>query len=215
VLANADAAQADAAARAVDRWIARRAGEARACAVPSTPVTPRPGTYAVTAPAGASSEAWIALPLPPNDEAARTAATWLAAAIDGSDGLLSRALAGGLARTWSARVIGAARAPALVLRVATNGAALDAAVAQTRALLDRLRQGSLTEADRARAAAALEAEDLAASLDPHARLAALWRGAAAPPAPPTLDALRAFAAAALKDDALVIVAAHPPRPRSS
>jgi hypothetical protein len=214
VIANDAQAQADAAARAVDRWIARRSDAPkgpRVCATPSAPAAPRPGTYAVDLPAGAPSEAWLALPLPPNDEAARSMATWLAFALDGADGLLAHALGGGLARSWSARVVGSPRAPALVVRVASAGGALDTAVAQTRALLDRLRQGGLTDADRARAARASDEEQLTASLDPRARLATLWRGDPAPSPPPPLEALRAFAAASLRDEALVIVAARPPR----
>ncbi|HEY8090551.1 MAG TPA: hypothetical protein VIF09_21970, partial [Polyangiaceae bacterium] len=49
------------------------------------------------------------------------------------------------------------------------------------------------------------------SLDPRERIIGLWRDAS--PSPPvTLDAMRAFAAAFLHDDALVVVAARPPRP---
>ena len=86
-----------------------------------------------------------------------------------------------------------------------------AAVAQTRVLLDRVRQGALGEEDRARAAAVVARARLAASLDPRARAIALWRGET-PATTPSLDAMRAFAAAALHDDALVIVASRPPRP---
>ena len=108
--------------------------------------------------------------------------------------------------------MGPPRASALVLRVAAPGGALDASVAQVRALLDRVRQGALVDADRARAAALLADRDLAASLDPSKRVLALWRGASEQATPdPTLDALRAFAASALADDALVIVAVRPPR----
>ena len=146
----------------------------------------------------------------------RLDAEWLAAALDGADGLLERALGGGLARGWSARVVGGARAAALVIRIDSPAGALDAAVAQARGLLDRLRQGSLAAADVAHATTLLADRDLAASLDPSRRLLALWRsapqGADTPPAPPpTLDALRAFAATTLHDDALIIVAVRPPR----
>jgi hypothetical protein len=211
VVASADVAQSEAAARAVDRWNARRPGAARACPVPTAPPPPHAGTYAVDVRAGAPSEAWLAVPLPPNDDAARLSATWIAAALDGPDGLLAHALGAGLARAWSARVVGSSRAPALIVRVASGLGALDAAVAQTRALLDRVRQGSLVEADRTRAASIRAQEELAAALDPRARLAALWRGDAPLAAPPTLDVLRAFASATLRDDALVIVVARPPR----
>jgi hypothetical protein len=217
VVANADGAQADAAVRAADRWIVRRPGEARAC--PPLPALPplRIGTYAVPIPAGTGSEALLAVPLVPGDDAARSAATWIASALDGPEGLLARALGPtrpdapetALARGWSAVVLGAPHAPALVVRVLAGDASLDAAVAQVRSLLDRLRQGALREEDRARAAASLANAGLAASLSPRARTIDLWRSEGAPPAP-SLDALRAFAASSLRDDTLVIVAARPP-----
>jgi hypothetical protein len=127
---------------------------------------------------------------------------------------LSKALGAGLARSWSARVLGGPHASALVVTIATAPGALDAAVAQTRALLERLRQGALAEGDHARAAAAAEKAGLASSLDPRARLVALFRGASPSSPPPTLDALRAFAAQVLHDDALVIVALRPRPPRT-
>ena len=217
VVANVDAAQADAAVRAVDRWIARRPGEARTCPAAAAPTAARAGTYAVDLPAGALSEVLIGMPLAPADPGARAAATWLAAALDGSDGLLAHALGAGgpsaavLARTWSAVVLGAAQSSALVVRLAGPDASIDTAVAQVRSLLDRLRQGAVREEDRARAAAALARAQLAASLDPRARVVDLWRGEPLSPAP-SLDDLRAFAAATLRDEGFVIVAARPPRP---
>jgi hypothetical protein len=148
----------------------------------------------------------------------------MAAALDGGDGLLSRALgtradvdpagAGGpLAASWSASVIGSPRAPALAVRVTAGESSLDAAVAQVRALLDRLRQGGLRDEDWARAGAALARHRLTSSLDPRARALALWRGD--PPLPSvTAEELRAFAAANLRDDSLIIVAARAQRPES-
>jgi len=219
VLANADAAQAEAAARAVDRWVARRPNEARLCAPSPSLSAPRPGTYAADLPAGAPSEALVAVPLAAGDEAGRAAATWVAAMLEGTDGLLAhslgaaRAEAGGnaLAREWSADVLGAPRAPALVIRVVSADGAIDAAVAQTRTLLDRLRQGAIHDEDRDRAAASIARRALASSLDPAARTIELWRGGSTSSPAPSIDTLRAFAGAALRDDALVIVAARPPR----
>jgi len=232
VLANVDEAQADAAVRAVDRWVARRPGEARSCPALPTSGTVRPGTYAVELPAKAQSEALLAIPLAPGDDVAKTAANWVAAALDGPGGLLARALGGpargdptGAAptRAWSA-VLGGPRAPALVVRLVAPDAMLDGSVAQTRAALERLHQGALGEEDRARAEAVLAAASVEASLDPRTRTIDLWRGDAAsgadrgPPATrtvgpstPPLVALRAFASAQLRDDALVVVAARPPR----
>jgi len=217
VVANVDAAQADAAVRAVDRWVARRPGEERTCPAVAAPASPRAGTYAVDVPPGALSEVLIGAPLPPADANVRAAATWLAAALDGSDGLLARALGGNgptatpLARSWSAVVLGAPQAPALVVRLVGSDPAIDAAVAQVRALLDRLRHGALRDEDRTRASAALARAKLAGSLDPRARVIDLWRGEAATPVP-SIDDLRAFATATLRDEAFVIVAARPPRP---
>jgi hypothetical protein len=228
VIGNTSASQTEAAVRAVDRWIARRPGEARACPIPSVPAPARPATYTVDAPS--EGGAWLAVALPAATPAsgaaasdgapgasapatsgsARVAGEWIAATLDGPDGLLSHALGGGLARGWSARVIGSSRAAALVVRVESVAGGLDGAVAQVRALLDRIRQGSLTESDRARATALLAERDLASSLDPAHRVASLWQDPHDAP-PPTLEALRSFAAATLRDDALVIVAVRPPR----
>ncbi len=219
VLGNASASQTDAAVRAVDRWVARRPGQTRACPAATSATQARPATYAVDASPGGATEAWLALALPAGDPAARADAEWIAASLDGAGGLLEHALGAGLARSWSARVVGGARAPALVVRVDAPPGTLDAAVAQVRGLLDRLRQGSLGDADVTRAAALLADRELADSLDPSHRVLALWRSPETAPrtdasttaAPPTLDALRAFAASTLRDDALIIVAVRPPR----
>ncbi|WP_394838900.1 hypothetical protein LVJ94_18585 [Pendulispora rubella] len=217
VLANESPAQGAAAARAVDRWVPRRAsGDARACPTPSEPPPPRPGTYWLD-PTGSpeqAGQAWLALPLPRGDEKSVQLARFFALALDGEDGLLARGLGRpGLARSWSATVVGPARGSALVVRIASADGALDGAVAQTRVLLDRLRQRGLDEADRQRAAAARTRAEQRALLEPHGRLLALFRDALGHDrdAPPPLDALRSFAATVLRDDALVIVAARPPR----
>jgi hypothetical protein len=220
VLANTNDAQADAAVRAVDRWVARRPGEARVCPPLPTLAAVRPGTYAVELTAGTQSQALLALPLPVGDESARIAATWTAAMLGGQGGLLARAVGAtvpgdppspALARAWSATVVGAPRAPALVIRLVAPDTTLDAAVAQTRALLGRLQQGVLREEDRARATMSLARDSMAPSLDPRGRVIELWRGPAPLASSPPLDGLRAFAATTLRDDALVIIALRPAR----
>jgi hypothetical protein len=210
VIANQDASQVDVALSTVDRWIARRPGASGACPPLANVPPPRPGTYALERPGVSPSDAWLAFVLPSFDPAARAAASVVAAALDGPGGLLEKALGSGLASAWTARVTGPPRAPALVVRISSAQGSLDAAVAETRALFDRLRVGALTDDDRTRGVHRLAEERLSASLDPKARLIALWRSEA--PAPtPTLDAIRAFVAATLKDDALILVAARPPR----
>jgi hypothetical protein len=214
VLANADVVQADAAVRAVDRWVVRRPGDTRVCPTTPAPAQARPGTYAVELAGSTSSEALLAFPLSV-DASTRAAASWMAAALDGQGGLLERALGSAdgappLATESSAVVLGAPRAPALVVRLVAPDTSLDAAVAQVRALLNRLRQGALKPEDRARAASLLERAALSAKLDPRARAVQLWRSEA-PEAGPSLDDLLAFAAGVLRDEALVVVAARPPR----
>jgi hypothetical protein len=215
VVANVDLDQGEAAVRAVDRWVARRPGESRSCPATATAGSPRAGTYAVELPTGALSEVVLGIPLPV-DPAARAAARWIAAALDGADGLLGRVLGAGsgsedasFAHTWSASVLDAPQSVSLVVRLVGPDASMDSAVAQVRGLLDRLRHGALREDDRARAAAAIARARLAASLDPRARVIALWRGDSPSPAP-SLEDLRSFAASSLRDEALVIVAARPP-----
>jgi hypothetical protein len=211
MLANADAAQAAAAVRAADRWVARHSGEARGCRPPAAAPPPKPGTYSMPSRPGALPEAYLAFPLPAGDAAARNGAQLVVAAL--GDGLLERTLLldgkDALAYEASARVLGWPRAPALVIRVVASQAALDGAVMQTRALVDRIRQNGLPELDRATNARSRLA--LTAALDPRARVVATWRAETAS-APVSVDEARAFTQRYLAEDAMVVVAARPPRP---
>jgi hypothetical protein len=96
------------------------------------------------------------------------------------------------------------------VRITAADASLDAAVSQVRVLLDRLRQGSLSEEDRRRAAVVIARERLSASLDPRARTIELWRGEGKVQEP-SLEGMREVAASSLRDEAMVIVAARPAR----
>lgn len=222
VLANVDAAQGDAALRAVDRWIDRRptdTRDTRACRASTPAALPRPGTYTIEPRAGAAPEVYLAFPLPAGDERARSAATIVAAALDGDGGLLEKALAASsLARSWSARVVGWPRAPALVVRVVSTHTALDGAVMQTRALVDRVKKAGLAPADHERGTTAASHEALVSALDPRARVVATWRGEALPSAAQplprgraTIEDVRAFAAKHLGEEAMVVVASRPGR----
>ncbi|HSQ62382.1 MAG TPA: hypothetical protein VLM85_04185 [Polyangiaceae bacterium] len=203
VLSNVDDAQAREGIAALDRW-ALRTPQARACPAAASPPPPRPGTYAVET--DGPSEVYVACPLPAD---ALRAGTLIAAALDGPDGMLQHALGAGMVRSASARVLGAPRAPALVIHLDAPAAALDAAVSQSRALLDRLQHGALAEADLARARKALAERETRDALDPRGRAIATFRADGhAPDAEPGLDAVRA-ACTALRDSSLVIVAARP------
>lgn len=219
VLANVDAAQGNAALRAAERWIDRRAGDARACRSSTPAAAPRPGTYAVEPRLGAAPEAYLAFPFAAADDQARAAATLVAAALDGEGGLLEKALGTpGLARSWSAKVVGWPRAPALVIRVVSTQAALDGAVMQARALVDRVKKGGIGPAEHERATSAAARDAVALALDPRSRVVATWRGetiaSAAQPLPrgrADIEDVKAFAAKYLTEDAMVVVASRPAR----
>lgn len=222
VLADESAAQGEAALRAVDRWVERR-GEAgaRACSLRANVAPAKAGTYVASLRGGATPEAWIAYPFPA-EAAAKEAATIVAAALDGAGGLLERAFSPSvsspspLASAWAARVVGWPRSPALAVRIVAPDAALDGAVLQARALADRLRTAGLSSQDRDRATAETARARVTSLLDPRARLVATFRGEPVPtaggaaPAPP-LEAVKAFTAAHLGEDAMIVVAARPPR----
>ncbi len=195
--------QGEAAATRADQWVAREGS--RTCPAQATAQTPKPGTYAVVTEDG-SSEAYIAAMVP---EGADADAALIAEALDGTGGLLDKAVGDGLARAFGARVLGAAGTRAIVVHLEAPSSALDVAVAQTRALLDRLRQGALGEGDLARARKRMEQARATRLGDPRERLIALFRGDVALSDPPSLDKVRATASAVLHDEQLVIIAARP------
>lgn len=214
VIANVDEAQANAAVRAADRWIARRPEGVRACPTPNSSSAPKPGTYSVDAPG--MYEAYLAFPILDPSPAGRNDAEAIADALDGDGGLLGTALvSAGLARTATARVMGGPYAAALVINIASTEAGLDGAVAQTRALLDRIRKGALTDADVTQGSMRRNLREQRANADPRARLSGLFTGRA--PATPvvTAAALATSAAKLLTEDAMIVVAMRPPRPRTN
>ena len=188
----------------------------RACPSAS-PAPTRPGTYAVEPRFGTPPEAYLAFPFARADEGERAAAMLVAAALTGDGGLLEKALsAPGPARSSSARVIGWPEAPALVVRIESTQADLDAAVMQARVLFDRLKRSGLAVAEHARALANLTREAVAAALDPRMRVVATWRGepiaTATIPLPrgrANSDDVRACASKRLGEESLVVVASRP------
>lgn len=216
VLANVDSSQADAAVRAADRWVARRATGQVSCEAPSEPKGPKPGTYTSTPLPGSIPVAYLAFPFSPGDDKAQRAARILASALaEGDDALL-----GGSARRaheTSARVLGWPLAPALVVRIAAPEASLDEAVMQARSILDRIRNGGLSEKEFARATALRAREELVTALDPRARIVATWRKSpttSPEPKKSTVEDVRSFAREHLDEATMIVVASRPARPTS-
>ena len=211
VLANADAAQGAAAAAAVDRWLRPRVGPPRPCPAAAA-ASARAGQYDARLPRDATSaQVLLGAAVPPVGAPGRDLAELTAAALDGPDGLLASALRG-LPTTVrpAARLAGGARASALVIDVRAPSDALDGVVAEVKALLARLAQGTVTEADLARAEAVRSRRDRDARSEPIRRLVDLWSGrSAAPPPRASIAAWREHLATTLREPALVVVEARP------
>jgi hypothetical protein len=207
VLANADAAQAQATASAVDRWLRPSPGP-RTCRG-GAPKPARPGRYEVRLPGNAPlAQALIGAPIPAPGAPGRDLGELSALALGGDAGLLAGALQA-TAASASARIVGGSRAPALVIDVRAPSGALASAVADVKLLLSRLPRDA-TEADLARAFAAAEQKEQESRGGPRRRLIDLWAGRTAGPlVKPPLAAFRAFLGDALKDQALVVVEARP------
>jgi hypothetical protein len=221
VLSNEGPVQADAAALAADRWLARPEDAPRRCPAAEELAKPKPSTFTVALGAGAPGQALVAVPVPAEGTATHLYVELTWAALGGEGGWLDKAL-GSLGASAEARLWGGTRAAALVVEVRAAEANLDPAVAQVRALLQRLAQGAITQADLSRAAAHRQKWHRDAQLDPRRRLAELWREPpeGSKPSAPTLpiepsaawlEPWRAWVASNLQDERLVIVVGKPKR----
>ncbi|MEZ4261252.1 MAG: hypothetical protein R3B36_19405 [Polyangiaceae bacterium] len=208
IVSNAADDDAPAAARALERWL-DRVEPPRACpAREASPRAPRAGAYTRAARAGEPASALLLFPL--GADAASASADALALALGAPGGPLHGALVGtGLASAARARVLGGARAPTLAIHVTAADGALGPAVMQTRAAIERVRQGALTDADVARARDAGRARERELLADPGERAARLWRGEALA-AEPSIADVRALAARALAETDLVVVTTGAP-----
>lgn len=204
VLANVDEAQTDAVARAAERWVPRRPGEARTCPTPDPGAPPKGGLHPITVKSGTG----IALSLPV-EESQREVASTLAALLDGANGRLAAELGAGLATRWEARLVRGAARHALVIVALAPDPNVDAVVTRVRALLASLRGGAIEAADLARADRDRIAARTARRLDPRARVVDLFSAdlLATPPAV-ELAQLRAGAAKLLDEDKTQLVVAR-------
>lgn len=207
VLANADAAQAQAAAEAVDRWLTP--GPARRACRAGAPLPARPGRYEGHVPADAPlARAMIGATIPAPGAPGRDLAELARLALDGDRGLLAGAFqqAAGVA---SARILGGQRAPSLVIDVRAPADGLAAAVTEVKLMLARLPQ-SAADADLDRAFAEQSRLERDGRADPRRRLVDLWAARTPVSRPkPALAAFRAFLGDTLKDAALIVVEARP------
>jgi hypothetical protein len=219
VIANDDGAQVEVAAQAIERWVGRPDDSPRACPAAEEATIPHPGTVTVVLSSPPPmAQALVGVPIPGENAPMRIFAELTHAGLGGEGGWLTKAL-GSLRATGQVRLVGGTRAAALIVDVRAPDTNLDAAVTQVRALLQRLSQGAMTQADLSRGSALRDKGNFEASLDPRRRLAELWRGSSdgAPPVPSgssgpgSLEGWRSWASSSLRDDKLIVVVAKPKR----
>ncbi len=193
ILANEDGSQAEAAAAALSDWLAPLRESGVAC--PSdAPVTPQAGQWTLgTIDDQVREGAYVSVWAPGPTELGRATEFLL----NRPGGYLERALTvPGLVSTAEARWLGGNESGALLIELGALPEQLDAAIAQTRALLARLAEGAATKRDAELARAEQAATDEAVHLSPRGRVVQLWFDRK--PTPVTLEGLhelhRAFAA---------------------
>lgn len=207
ILADYDAQQGETAARILERWLSRGTARPRSCPLPSPHPEPSPGLVEVELPQTAvSARAILAFPL--SGPAQRERAAWLVSGFEGKEGFLAQSLRSLGKVTATARLQGGKLASALVIELRAPDEDLDDAVAQLRALMQRLSSGAITTEDLARALRHRNESSLQASLDPRRRIVDLFLDRQFP-APPKLEDLQAFAKEALRDDKAILVLARP------
>ena len=154
VLANEGQDQADGAARVVDRWLVRTS-QPRVCGPVEASPTPKSGTVTITiASPPPLAQAFLGVSVPRQGAPDAVWGELTLAGLAGTEGWLAKAVASAaLGATAQARIVGGARAAALVVDIRATESSLDAAVAQVRALFERLRQGAMGPTDFNRSSA--------------------------------------------------------------
>ena len=204
VLASFEEAQGDAAVRAAARWLGPfRSGKTQCPQPPTAPAQPGIREMETTpGPANVAAHLGVRLPQTPVGLPAEAYYTvWL---LNREGGWLDRALrAPSLAASARAELLGGSQAAALVVTLDARQDQTDEALAQLRALFQRIATGTVTPRE-ARAAEAAHRRVLARSaLSPRRRIVDLWR--ATPSRAPTLESLRRYHARAFAPDRHVAV----------
>jgi hypothetical protein len=192
VLTNAGSGQADIARASIERWLGTERLGTEACPARS-PATPRVGELTLQTSSGQDAEgAYVAVALPGLSGPVRRQAEATLLLLNRRGGLLDQALSSMAARA-EARLVGGPTLGGLVIRVSADRGVEAPAVAQVRALLERLGRGAVSQEDVVLAERELSRAELETSLDPRRRIIDLFRGTTQQP-PLDLATLRAFQA---------------------
>ncbi len=209
IVGNYDEEQIDVAEQRLQSILAGVRTGAASCP-PAPELEPVTGRYALESPTATGGSATLVVALPPRSPAGEAAAQWTAALMNRQGGWLHKALAGpGFVASARARVMGAGARRALVIEIVSLEGQQDAAAAQVRGLLERLRTGAASEADFRWASRHFDAERRRRLLSPRARIVDLWRGEPRE-AEPSLDLLRAFHARAFQPGREILVLSSAP-----
>jgi len=171
VLESGEGGQAAAAQAALSAWLAPFRGQGTRCGKAMAD-PPSPGVWQIeTIDEHVQTGAYIGVWSP----TARPLGKATEYLLNRPNGYLKNALlVPGLAASAEARWLGDPQFGGLVIRVGAEAAHLDRAVQQTRALLDRLSQGALSEADARLAQARYVASEAQVARLPSGRLVKLW-----------------------------------------
>ncbi|MCU0685284.1 MAG: hypothetical protein MUF34_24100 [Polyangiaceae bacterium] len=208
VLAGSGPEQVAAAGRAVERWTARGDGAAR-CPPREEPPGPGAGGYEAQALGLRGARAYVALPVEASTPAGRAALRATLVLLGPEGGLLGRAL-GGVAAKGEAFWLGPEPRPLLAVELRGGDEALEPAVAQVRALFERLRRGAIGPDDLARVRGPLETARVEARATPRRRLLDRWRGVDDEPSAPTLEGWRQWLGASFFDERAAVVVVRAP-----
>lgn len=178
--------------RELKRWLWPYVDPNAKCAALPSP-TPKPGLYRVeTSATKLQANAWIWIPIS-NPERDRAAAERTAMLLNRSRGWLEAALRPAqVAASAQARLLGGRRRAALAVGIQANPEQVEPAIAQVRALLERVAGGAMTRAEFELSDRYFQLRDQDRAFDPAFRTISLWLGSSATPPAPSLAQLRAF-----------------------
>jgi hypothetical protein len=206
VLGNQDDAQASAAARALERWLAPFRDDPRRCQATAERAA-RAGEIALSIPNDSNAEsAYLALPFPSRLKFEREAEA-LALTLNAPSGLAQALGAAQLDASARASIIGGGRMAALLIEIHASDENAHTATLEVRRTLERIIQTPLSNDELGAAQRAGEQRALGASLDPRRRIVDLWRGSEPQP-PLSRSSLRAFQATLSGAPQVVVSVTH-------
>jgi len=205
VIANWSDEQPAAVVEGLQRWLRPHRASQRQCAA-VTRGRARSGRYDLqTTGTEAGPAAYVGVPLPSSKTDYRREAEWTTLLLNRESGWLDQALVQpGLVSSAHAQLVGGRRSAALIIEIRALDEGMDKALAQVRALLDRLARGAATQEDADLARAHFARLDRLVGLDPRYRIVHLWHGR---PARSSADlaSLRRFHQLALRAESHVMV----------